>query len=173
MAHAALGSIFRLPRRATDLGVSCPPAGVSSNPVAVQPPAFRHHPDMNTGWQGGQHVCLWPFLLTTRELGTLQGTASAESGAEVPPLSPSITATLPWHTAPSGQLTVTKMQHQSTELWMFPTNTPNILCRTSCISPHSFLDHSMMEMIRDKNLNGCGTKLYVSNSHFHQNRSYF
>lgn len=135
MGHVALGSIFCSARRATDLRASCPPAGVSPNPTAAQPPAtFRHCPDMNMCWQGGPHACLWPFLLVTR---VLQGTAGAESGAEVPPFPASIATTLPWHAAPAGQLPVTKKQHERMELQIFPTNTPNDLCCTSFISLHS------------------------------------
>jgi len=76
------------------------------------------------------------------------------------------------HSSP-GQLMMTKKQHQCMKLQTFPTNILNVLCCTSCISPHSFLDHSVLEIIRGKNLNGCGPELYVPNSHFHQNRSSF
>lgn len=160
-----------------DPGASCPPTGVSPNPAAAQPlTTFRHCPDTNIAWRGGQHTCLWkgPFLLAIGALGTLQGTAGTESGAEVPLLPPSLHHCHPplAHSHPR-QHTVTKKQHRGTELQMFPTNTLDTLCHISCLSPQSFLENSMLEMIRDKNLNGCGPKLHVSNSHFHQNRSYF
>lgn len=72
------------------------------------------------------------FSPATGALGTLQSLAAgAESGAGDPPASPL------HHHHPAlahshpGQLTVTNKHHRSTELQMFPTNSPNTLCHTS------------------------------------------
>lgn len=121
------------------------------------------------------NVC-WkqPFSHATRQLGMLQGTAGAGSRDKVPPLPPSILFSLRWHTATMLCVTTgTQQQHQRKELQVFPTHTPNLRCCTSHISPCSFLENSILQMIGDKNLDGCSPELYVSNSHFHQNRSYF
>lgn len=151
-------------------------AGVSPSPAAAQPPATsRHRPDTLP------HLARRTVSLSLKRTFFARCRSTRDAARDcwcrkqgwsspAPPLChhhPSLA-----HRRP-GQLTVTKKQHWSMELQMFPTSTSNTLCCTSCLSPHSFLENSVLEMIRDKNLNGCGPELYVSNSHLHQNRSYF
>lgn len=99
------------------------------------------------------------FYLPLKRLEHCQGVLVQRKNAKVPALPFSVTFTLPWYIATSGSSQRQKKQYQSLELQMFPTNTPHISCHTSYLSPLSFLENSMLEIITDKNLKGCGPKL--------------
>lgn len=137
----------------------------------AQPPAsFRHHSDTN-GW--ARRTTLLPlegaFSLATGALWTMQSLpAGAETRAGDPPVSPSITTTLlgtqPHRAAHSDKQASPK--HTAPNVFQ-------LILQTFCATHHSFLENLTLEIIRDKNLNGSGPRLHVSNSHFHQKEELF
>lgn len=75
------------------------------------------------------------FSLATGALGTLQSLAAgAESGAGDPPLPPSITTTLPWHTATLGS-----SQWQTSITEARSSKYFQLIVQTLCAIHHSFL----------------------------------